>query len=208
LTVQLDPVDAFLTLLIGLGPLKALVAYIGLTSGMETAVKRRVATTTVAVAGTVAIVLLIAGSLLQRVLHFSDAALVIAGGMILLLLAVQMVLGQGAKHQEQAAAPPDPTMMAVFPLALPLTLNPVGIVALITYSATTTVGQGIALIGVIAVVLVIDLVVFLSAGRIKSVAPPLISVLEIVLGILLAALAIQLILIGLVDVGIASNLPH
>lgn len=208
MTVQLDPGDAFLTLLIGLGPLKALVAYIGLTSGMEAPVKRRVAITTVAVAGAVAVVLLIAGSLLQRVLHFSDAALIIAGGVILFLLAVHMVLGQGAKHREQDAAPPDPAMMAVFPLALPLTLNPVGIVALITYSATTTVGQGIALIGVIAIVLVIDLVVFLSAGRIKSVAPPLISVLEIVLGILLAALAIQLILIGLVDVGIATNLPH
>jgi multiple antibiotic resistance protein len=206
--IQLDPGDAFLTLLIGLGPLKALVAYIGLTSGMEAAAKRRVAITTVVVAGAVAVVLLIAGSLLQRVLHFSDAALVIAGGLILLLLAIHMVLGQGSKSHETDAAPPDPTMMAVFPLALPLTLNPVGIVALITYSATTTVVEGILLLGVIGIVLIIDLAVFMSAGRIKSVAPPLISVLEIVLGILLAALATQLILVGLADVGIATNLQH
>lgn len=206
--VEFHPVDAFLVLLIGLGPIKALISLIALTSGMENDAKRRVAITTVTVAGAVAIGLLVLGRLVQEVLHFSDEALVIAGGLILLLLALHMVLGQGAQHPGPGATSVDPTMVAVFPLALPLTLNPIGIVALITYSGTTTVEQGFVIAGLGAVVLGFDLGVYLLAGRLERVAPALVSILEIVLGILLAALAVQLILVGLAGVGIAEGVTH
>lgn len=203
---EFSAADAFLVMLIGAGPVKAVVAFIGLTQDMSTAVKRRVALTVVGVVAAVGAALLIFGSLLQQMLHFSDAALEIAGGIILLLLAIHMVISQGEPARAPAEAPPrSPAMLAVFPLALPLTLNPVGIVALITYSSTTSVAQGLMLLAALGVVLVIDLAVYLLASRVRSMPPALIAVLEIVLGILLAALAVELILAGLTDAGIVTG---
>ena len=45
-------------------------------------------------AGTVAVVLLLLGGLLTRVLHFSTGALSIASGAILVLIAIRMVFGR------------------------------------------------------------------------------------------------------------------
>ena len=54
--------------------------------------------------------------------------------------------------------------IAVYPLAVPLTLNPIGIVALVTYGASSiSVGQGLVVLAVLATVLAIDVVVYLLA---------------------------------------------
>ena len=65
--------------------------------------------------------------------HFSHASLAIAGGIVMFLLGIDMALGK--RDVNHTAEVNDPGQIAVTPLALPLTLNPVGIVALITYSA-------------------------------------------------------------------------
>jgi small neutral amino acid transporter SnatA (MarC family) len=71
-------------------------------------------------AATVAVLLLILGGLLTRLLHFSPGALGVASGIILLIIAVTMVLGQ---HDEHSGSDPtedeDPMQLAVFSLAVP-----------------------------------------------------------------------------------------
>ena len=79
--------EAFITIFIGMGPVKVLLIYIAKTQGMDKALKRRMATRIVIVAGSVAVGLFILGAFLQQVLHFSIGALNIIGGLILLLLA-------------------------------------------------------------------------------------------------------------------------
>ena len=78
--------DLFLLLLIGIGPKIALVPFIELTDGFDSATKARVTRKMLTTAATVAIVLIILGELLRKLLHFSTGALAIAGGVILLVI--------------------------------------------------------------------------------------------------------------------------
>ena len=115
--------EAFITLFIGMGPIKVLLIYIARTQGMEKAIKRKMAQRIAIVAAGVAIGLFIVGAIIQQLLHFSIGALNIIGGIILLLLAINMVLGGKSKASAAEATEEDPMSMAISPLAIPLTLN-------------------------------------------------------------------------------------
>ena len=85
-------IDTFLLLLIGIGPKIALVPFLAVTADMPEAIKRRVLRKMMVTAATVAVLLLILGGVLTRLLHFSPGALGVASGLILLIIAVTMVL--------------------------------------------------------------------------------------------------------------------
>jgi multiple antibiotic resistance protein len=197
--------EVFITIFIGMGPIKVLLIYIAKTQGMDKALKRRIATRIVIVAGSVAVGLFILGAFLQQVLHFSIGALNIIGGLILLLLALNMVMGSKSGGHSGGEAE-DPMSMAVSPLAIPLTLNPVGIVAVVVASSEVTdLPSSIAVVVLIGVVMAIDFAILLGSDFVaKYLSKAIIDLLEVVLGILLGALAVQLMLNGLAELGIIT----
>ena len=87
-------IDTFLLLLIGIGPKIALVPFLEATADMPEATKRRVLRKMLTTATTVAVLLLVLGGLLTRLLHFSPGALGVASGIVLLVIALAMVLGR------------------------------------------------------------------------------------------------------------------
>jgi len=138
-------VDLFLLLLIGIGPKIALLPYLELTADLDADAKRRIVRTMLTTAAVVALVLVVFGELLRRLLHFSTGALAIAGGILLLIIAVTMVLGQGdagVGHDAEG----DPHRLAMFPLAIPYLLNPAGIVVLVTASAEARTPGDLAIV--------------------------------------------------------------
>lgn len=148
---------------------------------------------------------ILAGKFLLELFHFSAGALTIAGGAILFVFALNMVLSTGGGHESEEAE--DPTSIAVFPLALPLIAQPIGIVALTVVSARFHDDWGT--LGVIAVLLLIvmgiNIVVLLSESRIvKFINPQFIDIAERILGILLCALAVQTMLNGANELGIIT----
>jgi MarC family membrane protein len=200
-------IDVFLTLFIGMGPVKALLAYLALTKDASPELQRKVARKAILTATVVGIVLLVAGAIFMKILHFSQGALTVAGGLILLILALNLVLSP-AKKEEPGAAPDEAVLMstAIYPLGIPLLLNPIGIVALTVFSAESQTLVDLAvLLGMLLVVAALDLGIFAVSHRLdKFLTPERILVLEKLLGILLAALAVQLILNGLADVGVLT----
>src|SRR5215467_480004 len=206
-------IDTFLLLLIGIGPKIALVPFLEMTAGMTETTKRRVLRKMLATAALVAVLLLILGGLLTRLLHFSPGALGVASGIILLILATTMVLGPGTGNGGSGGhqiITRDPMQVAAFPLAVPYLLNPAGIVVLVTLSAEASslavLGVGV---GVLVVVLVFDVVVFRWAAAVSSkLDASRMLVTEKVFGFLLAALAVQLVLNGLADVGVIHLTGH
>ncbi|HEY2790443.1 MAG TPA: MarC family protein [Gaiellales bacterium] len=204
-------IDIFLLLLIGVGPKIALVPFLDVTAGMDAATRARVTRSMLTTAGVVALILIVVGELLRKLLHFSTGALSIAGGIILLIIAVGMIRGPTeAETQHRGADEPDPMRLAVFPLAVPYLLNPVGIVVLVTVSADATSARLLlAVIGLLALVLALDTVVFRWANRVSDhLDASRMLVTEKVFGVLLAALAVQLGLNGLADVGLIHLPPH
>lgn len=202
-------VDLFLLLLIGIGPKIALLPYLELTADLDAGDKRRIVRTMLTTAAVVALILVVFGELLRRLLHFSTGALAIAGGILLLIIAVTMVLGHGDAGVDHAADE-DAHRLAMFPLAIPYLLNPAGIVVLVTASAEARTPGELAIVLVpLAAVLVLDIVVLAAANRISShLDPARMLVTEKVFGFLLAALAVQLALNGLADVGLIHAVEH
>ena len=198
--------EIFLILFIGMGPVKVLFVYMDITQGFEPAVRRQMARRVVTVAGGTALGLFAFGALIQQLLHFSIGALTIAGGLILLILAINLVLGSSGGGGGHAVK--DPVSLATSPLAIPLMLNPVGIVALVVFSTSNLdLAQVVAILVMILVIMVFNYGVLISADRLAGrISPASIELLERVLGVLLAALAVELILLGIADaLGIGST---
>ena len=202
-------IDTFLLLLIGIGPKLALVPFVELTASLDQATKTRVLRKMLATAAAVAVLLMVLGEVLRALLHFTIGSLSIAGGLILLVLAVWMVLGPPTSSGHDTAGK-DPMQLALFPLAVPYLLNPVGIVALMTISAEAKSFSVFAVeFGILVVVLLLDVVVFRWANRVSAkLDENRMLVTEKVFGFLIAAIAVQLVLDGLVSVGVISSVPH
>lgn len=204
-------IDTFLLLLIGVGPKIALVPFLEATSGMPEEIKRRVTRKMLITAGATAVVLLVLGGLLTNLLHFSPGALGVASGIILLIIAVTMVLGkQGPDNGGHPTEKQDPMQLAVYPLAVPYLLNPAGIVALVTASAeSSSIAVLAVVVGILAVVLALDVAVFRWAVQVGDrLDENRMLLTEKVFGFLLAALAVQLALQGLSDVGVIHLTGH
>jgi multiple antibiotic resistance protein len=201
----ISPLEIFLALFIGMGPIKVLLIYIATTENMDKSVRRRVARRTVLVAGMVSLGLFLLGAILQAMLHFSIGSLTIFGGLILLILALGMVSGGGSSTQREHGDT-DPMSLAVSPLAIPLTLNPVGIVVLVVASVEVQdLATAVLIIAMIVVIALIDLGVLYSADRVaKYLSHATVELLERVLGILLGALAVELVVTGMATLGIIN----
>ena len=162
-------------------------------------------------AAIVSILLLVLGEVLRRLLHFSIGSLSIASGLILVIIAVFMVLGPDDPEKlHDRLKGQDPMRLAVYPLAIPYVVNPAGIVALITVSAEAASVSYFALaVGLVAIVLALDVVVFRWANHVSDhLDESRMLVTEKVFGFLLAALAVQLALDGLDEVGVIHLSGH
>ena len=203
-------IDTFLLLLIGVGPKIALVPFLEATSQMPEATKRRVLRKMLTTAAAVSVVLLVLGGLLTRLLHFSPGALGVASGIILLIISITMVLGRQDDSSGQPAEDRDPMQVAVFPLAVPYLLNPAGIVALVTASAeASSISVFAVVIGILILILALDVATFRWAVHVSNhMDQSRMLVTEKVFGFLLAALAVQLALNGLSDVGVIHLTSH
>ena len=203
-------VDTFLLLLIGIGPKIALVPFVEITAPLDGATKALIVRKMLTTAAVVALILVGLGEFLSRLLHFSTGSLSIAGGIILFIIAITMVRGNAEPDGSAAVTGRDPMRIAVFPLAIPYLLNPAGIVALVTLSAEAdSVAVFAMVLGVLALVLALDVGVFRLANRASDhLDESRMLVTEKIFGILLAALAVQLVLDGLDSVGIIHLTGH
>jgi len=202
-----------LLLLIGMGPKIALVPFLEKTKDLDAEKKRQIGTRMVTVGVVTALVLYFAGAALMRLLHISGGAVSIAGGLVLMLLALKMAAGPGEPAKEEDEdSPLDHHQMAVYPLAIPYLLNPVGITVLIIASdRVETVAVGGMVVGLVLLIGLFDFLIFRNIDVLaKRMRPSTLVISEVVFGILLTAVAIELILsganmAGLIDTGGASH---
>jgi len=204
--------DIFILLLIGMGPKVALVPFLDLTAGMDSEIQKKVANRMVRTATIVALILLVLGAFLMKLLHFSEAALYIAGGIVFLLVALRMLAEAGEEeegHHEKASGR-DAEKMALYPLAVPYLLNPAGITLLVVFSGAIDswlmLGMMVILVLLVAA---LDWLVFTNLDRISQhLDKSRLAVTEAVFGVLLAALAVELVIKGLADLGVIIKIAH
>jgi multiple antibiotic resistance protein len=204
-------VKLLILLLIGMGPKIALVPFLERTKTFDPATQRAIGRHMVMVAVITALVLFALGGLLMRLLHITGGAVAVGGGIILAILAIGMVHGPGKKpHVEEEAVPDDPKRIAVYPLAVPYLLNPVGITILIIASSEVVSVESAALVvGLVLLVGGFDYLIFANIDKVsKRLKPTGLVVSEVVFGILLTAVAVQLTVYGLGALGIIAATGH
>ncbi|MEX2297689.1 MAG: MarC family protein [Dongiaceae bacterium] len=198
--------DIIVILLITIGPLKALIVYATITSGADAALRRQIAFRTVMVATIVALLFVVAGEFILEALHISLAALKIAGGVILMLFALGMIMGNG--HGDENGKLKVITLdVAVYPLAMPMMATPQGLVAITALTAAAGTTMQVLYIAIIVIaIMAFNLICLLAADRIiKALGPAVLQIVQKVAGLLLTALAIQLMILGLVDLGLIDR---
>jgi small neutral amino acid transporter SnatA (MarC family) len=120
-----------------------------------------------------------------------------------------MVAGPGKKAVEERHVPEDPKQLAVYPLAVPYLLNPVGITILIIASDEVVSVASVGLVlGLVLLVGAFDLLIFANIDKLaKRLNPTGLVISEVVFGILLTAVAVQLTVSGLSSLGIIAPGP-
>ena len=199
-------VKLLLLLLIGMGPKIALVPFLEKTKKFDAATQRAVGRHMVRTAVVTAIVLFGVGWLLMRLLHITSGAVAVGGGIVLAILAIEMVHSPGKKPVEEEDSTEDPKRMAIYPLAVPYLLNPVGITILIMASGEiVSVASAALVLGLVLLVGAVDYLIFANIDKLaKRLNPTSLIISEVVFGVLLTAVAVQLVYAGLVSLGIIA----
>jgi multiple antibiotic resistance protein len=202
--MQLDyAVSALLTLFVVVDPIGLAPTFLAVTDGLPRAARRSVAARASVIAGAILIGAALIGNWLLGTLEISLAAFRIAGGLLLFSIASQMVFGVRMRREgEEAeqAIEEHVRNIAAFPLAIPLLAGPGAITAAVLLAGRAD--GNLVLIGVLmaAVVLVAAacLATFLFAERISGLLGLTGNiVLSRLLGVLLAALAVQYVVDGI-----------
>jgi small neutral amino acid transporter SnatA (MarC family) len=199
-------VTLLILLLIGMGPKIALVPFLEKTKSFDPAAQRAIGRQMVVTAVVTALVLFALGALLMRLLHITGGAVALAGGIILAILAICMVVGPDKKVAEEMEVLEDPKRIAVYPLAVPYLLNPVGMTILIIASGeVVSVASAALVVGLVLLVGAFDYLIFANIDKLsKRLNPTGLVVSEVVFGILLTAVAVQLAVYGLGLLGIIA----
>jgi multiple antibiotic resistance protein len=195
-------ISAFVTLAVVVDPLGLAPIFAALTAHLPATARRQVALRASAIAFVILCGAALGGDWLLRQLSIGLPAFRIAGGLLLFSIASEMVFGVRLVRQSldaEAAVEEHVRNIAAFPLAIPLMAGPGAITAVILLAGRAygdPVGL-VHLIAIIALVLVCCLVAFLVGGRItKLLGITGNVVLERLLGVILAALAVQFVIDG------------
>jgi small neutral amino acid transporter SnatA (MarC family) len=204
-------VKLLLLLLIGMGPKIALVPFLEKTKHLDAETQRAVGRRMVVIAVVTAVILFATGWLLMRLLHITGAAVAVAGAIILAILAIPMVSGHAQKVEVGGAGvQEDPKQIAVYPLATPYLLNPAGVTVLIVASGeVVSIASAGLVLGLVLLVGAFDYLVFANIDKLsKRLNPVSLTISEVVFGILLTAVAVQLMIYGLGALGIIAATKH
>jgi multiple antibiotic resistance protein len=195
-------VSALVTLLVVVDPIGLTPTFLAVTEGLPRAARRQIAVRACTIAAAVLAGTALIGDWLLATLGISLPAFHIAGGLMLFAVASEMVLGVRIERQSreaEEAIEEHVRHVAAFPLAIPLMAGPGAITAtlLLAGQARTQPLLLAGLLGVIIAVTATCLGAFVIASRIERLLGVTGSVvLARLLGVLLAALAVQFVIDG------------
>jgi len=180
-------------------PVATVPAFLAMTPTDTPEQRIRMARLACWVSGGVLIAFAVAGKWIFKFLGITMPAFQLAASIVLLLVALDMLRAQRSRVQEtseETAAGMEKTDIAVAPLAIPMLAGPGAIsTAILLHNQAANWGQRIALYGCIAVVcLACYLILRLSARGAQWLSPIAMNITTRIMGLLLAAVAIQFML--------------
>ena len=196
-------ISALVTLLVVVDPIGLAPAFLAVTEGLPEQARKNVALRAALIAGAILIGSALIGDWLLRVLDISLPAFRIAGGLLLFAISFEMVFGVRQRREGAAAeqaVEEHVRNIAAFPLAIPLLAGPGAITATVLLAGRA--GRDLLLVGLLLAVVVFvalaSFICFAAAGRIgRMLGLTGNIVLSRLLGVVLAALAVQFVVDGI-----------
>ncbi len=174
-------------------PIGTMALFAALTARLTPADRRRTALKAIAYAAVVLIGSIVIGQVILNAMGIRLVSFQLGGGIILFLFGLQMIF---RSDSQQATKEPEHDM-AVFPLAIPATATPGAILAviLLTDNHVHPIAMQIATALVMLCILAITLALLLLSDRIiKIIGVSGASILTRVMGMILAALSVELVM--------------
>jgi len=191
-------ITAFTIFLVTIDPLGMVPLFVALTHDLTPAERWAAAWKSVGLATLILLVFAVVGRPLLVYLGVSLSAFRIAGGILLLLLAIDMVLGQSyAAHpppEDDSGGKRRRSDVTVFPLAVPLIAGPGALTSAILLHdlhVGDPIGQGVTSLVMVGVLGLVWAGFILAEPTMKLIGVNGIHVFSRVLGIVLAAVAVN-----------------
>jgi len=170
--------------------------------------RRKMAIRSVFVAGLIMFGFAFGGAWLLGAMHISIDAFRMAGGALLFLIALDMVFEKRTERREHRAeevmadddgGPGEPDDVSVFPLGIPMLAGPGTIATAMLYmsNSDTWTQKGVVLAALGANLLVALFVLLLAGPILRAMGDSIAGALTRILGVILAALSIQLLIDGI-----------
>ncbi|MDA9136263.1 MarC family protein [Ascidiaceihabitans sp.] len=201
-------ITAFVTMFVVIDPIGMAPLFVALTQGHNATSRRRIAFRSCGIAMLLLLLFTLMGEAVLGFIGISMPAFRVAGGILLFITALDMLFERRTKRREDQAEEEDPNDdPSVFPLAIPLIAGPGSIASVILLTGQRPGLEGLAMVlGVTAAVLLLVMLFFLASGLLeRAMGKTGITVITRLLGMLLAALAVQFVLDGLRDFGFVAS---
>lgn len=195
----------FTSVFVVVSPISGVVTFISLTSKMTHEEKNQIAKKSVTLACVIAIFFAIAGNIILNLFSVSVDSLRVAGGLLLFSIAFDMMhakISGESITEEEISQSQEREDIWVFPIGLPLLTGPGAISAVIVLMGSTeNIEQKMIVLISIILTFVICLYIFLFSRRIhKFIGYNGMLVFTRLMGLLLAALAVDLTSAGLINI--------
>jgi multiple antibiotic resistance protein len=195
----------FTSIFVVVSPISGVVTFISLTSKMTPDDKNEIAKKSVTLACIIALFFAITGSVILNLFSVSVDSLRVAGGILLFSIAFDMMHAKISRESitdEEISQSQERTDIWIFPIGLPLLTGPGTIsTVIVLMESTQTIEQKIIILISIILTFVICLYVFLFSRMIhKFLGYNGMLVFTRLMGLLLAALAVDLISTGIIDI--------
>jgi multiple antibiotic resistance protein len=196
-------ISSLITFFVVIDPPGCAPIYAGLSAGATPAHRRAMAVRAVFVASLILFAFAGFGETLLKALGISLASFRIAGGIMLFLIALEMVFEKRTERREdraaKIAATPEVEDVSIFPMAMPMIAGPGSIASVMLMMSRNHGIENVAVVlAALASILLLTLAALLAAGPIMRVLGAKIeAVITRLLGVLLAALAVQFVIDGI-----------
>lgn len=186
--------SALILLLLVLDPLGSLPIFIPIMRAVPRERRVKVALREVSIAFLVLFAFMFLGDGFLRVMHLSERSLEVAGGVILLIIAIRMIFGSSGESAYGLETGREPL---IFPLAVPLLAGP-SAMATVLLLASRQPDRILEWIGALTAAMVISGLTLILADRIrKLLGDSVVSAIEKLMGLVLTAIAVEMVLAGL-----------
>jgi multiple antibiotic resistance protein len=192
-------INNFVTFFVTMDPIGIVPLFLGMTHHLTVQERKRTAMRAMLIAGMVLISFALFGHLLLEATGVKMASFKIAGGIILFLVGVNMLFSEDSSRTGSKESGHD---IAVFPLAIPYIAGPGTMLAAIVVTRGDNVDPVtlMAKLGIMVVALIVTGIILMYAGHVqKYLGKTGCSVIERVMGIILAAMATESVIAGITE---------